>query len=332
MPEISNKFSVIVPVLNAKPHLRASLDSVLEAIRQYGNAELIVLDNGSDDGSYEILLNEYGERAQIQQVRGVTVAGLRNHGAGLANGEFVAFIDSDCRIVPDYFEQALRVLRAGADATGSQCALEDSPHWIEKTWHALHSHSGDGVVKYINSGNLVVKRQAFLTVGGFDKTMISCEDPDLGVRLGKSGFRIVQARTVCAVHPAGDKSIPMFFRKHAWRSMGMFGMFKNGWMSKPVLAVVAHLVVCVAAVVNLFATPAPLYLRIVYFVLLVNLAPVLTVLYRAVRTETVSYPSARAVLLYHVYFLARIYAIWNVMRSWGASPEERNARAARLHG
>jgi hypothetical protein len=137
---------------------------------------------------------------------------------------------------------------------------------------------------------------------------------------------------VRAVHPAGDKSIPMFFRKHAWRSMGMFGMFKNGWISKPVLTVLAHLVMWVAAVANLFLTPAPLYLRVLYFVLLVNLAPVLTVLYRAARTKAVSYSPVQAVLLYHVYFLARIYAIWNVVLSWGASPEERNARAARLHG
>jgi len=332
MPEIANKFSVIVPVLNAKKYLRASLDSILEAVQRYGNAELIVLDNGSDDGSHEILLTEYGSRAQIQQVRGVTVGGLRNIGAGLADGEFLTFIDSDCRIAPDYFEQALRVLQAGADVTGSQCALEDSPHWIEKTWHSLHAQARDGVVKYINSGNLVVKRQAFLKVGGFDDTMISCEDPDLGVRLGRSGFKIVQALAVRAVHPAGDKSIPMFFRKHAWRSMGMFGMFKNGWISKPVLTVLAHLVLCIAAVVNLFATPAPLWQRVVYFAVLINLAPVLTLLYRAVRAKTVSYSPAQAVLLYHVYFLARIYAIWNVMLSWGASPEERNAKAARLHG
>src|ERR1022692_4841879 len=102
-----NRFSVVVPVLNAKKYLRACLESILKSIQQYGNAELIVLDNGSVDGSYEILLNEYSDRARIQQIRGVPVGVLRNRGAMSADGEFVAFIDSDCTVMPDYFEQAL---------------------------------------------------------------------------------------------------------------------------------------------------------------------------------------------------------------------------------
>ncbi len=59
MAEIKNKFSVVVPVLNSKDHLRGCLDSIQAAMERYGNAELIVLDNGSDDGSYEILCEEY---------------------------------------------------------------------------------------------------------------------------------------------------------------------------------------------------------------------------------------------------------------------------------
>jgi len=58
MPEIRDKFSVVVPVLNAKDFLHRSLDSILAAMDRYGNAELVVLDNGSTDGSYEILLQE----------------------------------------------------------------------------------------------------------------------------------------------------------------------------------------------------------------------------------------------------------------------------------
>src|SRR5208282_3382753 len=129
----------VVPVLNSKAHLRSALDSILFAIEQYGNAELIVLDNGSDDGSYEILLNEYCGRARIQQVCGISVSALRNRGASLSDGEFIAFIDSDCIIIPDYFTRALHILRTYGDATGSQQALdEDSPHWIERTWHAVY--------------------------------------------------------------------------------------------------------------------------------------------------------------------------------------------------
>lgn len=53
MSEIRGKFSIIVPVFNGKNHLRACLDSILAATASYGNAELLVIDNGSTDGSYE---------------------------------------------------------------------------------------------------------------------------------------------------------------------------------------------------------------------------------------------------------------------------------------
>ncbi len=331
MPETKDKFSVVMPVLNAREHLRAALDSILEAMRQYGNAELIVLDNGSNDGSYEILQTEYGSRARVLQVRGVTVGALRNHGTALADGEFLTFIDSDCRIVPDYFSQALGVLRSGADITGSKVALEDSPLWVEKTWHALHAQR-NGAVNYINSGNLVVRRQAFLQVGGFDEKMIGCEDADLGARLVQNGFKMVQAHAVHAVHLAGDKTLPIFFRKHTWRGMGMFGMLKNEGLSKPLLITFAHLLACLAAVVILFVTPLPLYWRLAIFVLLVNLAPAFTIVYRIASTKTAAYSLLQAMLLYHVYYLARFYAMWKLILSWRASPEDRHAMSARLRG
>jgi glycosyltransferase involved in cell wall biosynthesis len=331
MAEIKGKFSVVVPVLNSKDHIRGCLDSILVAMDRYGNAELIVLDNGSEDGSYEILLNEYRGRVRVQQIRGIAVGALRNRGAALAEGEFIAFIDSDCVVVPDYFEQALGALRRnGADATGSEYTLEDSCHWIEETWYVIHTPSHDGLVKFITSGNLVIKRQAFLAINGFDERMISCEDMDLGVRLNKAGFVVYQAHAVRAFHPGGDKSLRVFFLKNAWRSMGMFRMLKNSWLFKPVLTLFAHVLLCTLAVANLFASHSALIVRVVISVGLINAAPLLTILYRAWRVKRL-YAPFRSLLLYHIYFLSQLYALWNVMVSFGVSPEVKHARSARLH-
>ena len=332
MLEVKDKFSVVVPVLNSKNHLRPCLNSILAAMEQYGNAELIVLDNGSDDGSYEILLNEYGARARVQQIRGVPVGAVRNRGATLAEGEFVVFIDSDCVVVPSYFEQALSALRrTDADATGSEYALDDSAHWIEDTWYMVHTPAGDGPVKFITSGNLVVKRHAFLAVGGFDEKMISCEDMDLGARLNKAGFKVFQAHSVRTFHLGGDKSLRVFFLKNAWRSMGMFRMLKNTWLFKPVLVLFAHVLLCALAVANLFNSHLTLITRVVLFALLVNLAPLLTILYRAWQVKRL-YAPFKSTLLYHIYFLAQLYAMWKALVSLSASPETKHARSARLHG
>jgi len=330
MTEMQGRFSVVVPVLNSKDHLRGCLDSILAAMERQGNCELIVLDNGSDDGSYEILCSEYASRARVQQIRGIPVSALRNRGAELASGEFLTFIDSDCLIGIDYFACALPVLQTRADATGSEYAVEDSDHWIQTTWRALHVPDGDGFVKYIASGNLVIKRRAFLAVGGFDEKMISCEDAELGLRLNKAGFKVYQSHAVRALHPGGDQDLGVFFRKNAWRSLGMFRATKHAWISKPLISTFAHLFLCVAALVNLFASYAAPLTRIAVSLVLVNLAPVLTVLYFAMRVKRL--PSLfKSILLYHVYLLARFYALWNIVVSMGASPERKVAIGARLH-
>jgi len=314
MPEIKDKFSIIMPVFNAKTSLRACLDSVLSAMASYGNAELIVIDNGSTDGSYEMLLNEYGKVARILQIRGITVAALRNRGASLADGEFVSFIDSDCIIGPDYFQQALAVLRTRADATGAKYELPASPHWIEKTWYKIHARSHDGPVNYLNGGNLLIRRQAFLAVNGFDETMISTEDSELCLRLNQEGFKVYEAHAVRAIHLGGDKSLRVFFRKTSWRTLGMFGMLKHSWISPPLFTTFAHLLLCLGALLSLLIAPAPSAVRIGLSMSLFNLAPVASVLYRGWQRGRLYMP-LQAIVLYHVYFLGRFYAMYKLMFS-----------------
>ncbi len=316
MVGMKDRFSVVVPVLNSKSHLRGCLNSILAAMEHHGNAELIVLDNGSDDGSYEILCQEYAGRARVEQIRGVTVSALRNRGAELASGEYIAFIDSDCLIGPDYFQQALPVLRNLADATGSEYALDDDGNWIQKTWYALHVPAADGIVNYIVSGNLVIKRQAFFAVGGFDESMVSCEDNDLGLRLNRAGFKVYQAHAIRALHPGGEQNLRVFFRKTAWRSMGMFRMMKHSWTNKPLVITFAHLACCLAAIGNLFGSYASLPIRILISLVLVNLAPAFTVCYYALRVKRL-YAPLQSMLLYHLWFLARFYAIAMMVASAG---------------
>jgi len=81
------RISIIIPVFNSMRYLGRSLPSVVEAMEDFRDTELILVDNGSTDGSYEVLQSEYGGRANVLQIKGVTIATLRNHGARVARGE-----------------------------------------------------------------------------------------------------------------------------------------------------------------------------------------------------------------------------------------------------
>lgn len=96
--------SVIINVYNGVPYLTEAIDSVLA--QTYGRRELIVVDDGSDDGTGD-LAKSYGDRLEyVRQDRG-GIGSARNRGVGLARGDYIAFLDADDRFVPDKLERQL---------------------------------------------------------------------------------------------------------------------------------------------------------------------------------------------------------------------------------
>jgi glycosyltransferase involved in cell wall biosynthesis len=304
------RFSVVVPVFNGIEHLRTCLESVTAAIGRYQNAELIVVDNGSTDGSYELLLGDYVSAAKTFQQKGVTIAALRNFGARAAGGDYLCFIDADCVIGQDYFERAASVLASlDAGAVGSMVDLPPRPQWIEKTWHMLHAPVKDGYVNYLNSGNFVVKRAVFERIGGFDETLITGEDAELGVRLGAAGFKIYESQEIKAIHLRNPKTLRQFVRRQVWHGLGMFGSAKIDWFDKPLLLTFAHLLLPAAGAINLFVSWTGLGWRVVAFAVSLALAPVAAVTYRSIQQGKLQRP-LRSMLLYSLYLDSRIYALF----------------------
>lgn len=109
--------SIIVPVYNVAPYLGECLDSIVG--QTYGNLEIIVVDDGSTDGSGS-LCDEYAKRdGRIRVIhqpnRGLSAA--RNAGLDTAKGDYISFVDSDDAVSPVFIEA---LLSAGADV--AQCA------------------------------------------------------------------------------------------------------------------------------------------------------------------------------------------------------------------
>jgi glycosyltransferase involved in cell wall biosynthesis len=84
--------SVVIPVYNAERYLGESLDTALA--QDYGNVEIIAVDDGSTDGSASILAS-YGDRIRVLSQANAGPARARNAGIETARGEFVAFLDAD---------------------------------------------------------------------------------------------------------------------------------------------------------------------------------------------------------------------------------------------
>ena len=105
--------SIVVPVYNAEKYLKNCIDSILS--QTYPNWELILIDNGSTDGSMDICRNYALKDSRISAIhqyqnKGVSVA--RNLGMERCSGEFITFVDADDWIKEDYLETMLRIQKA----------------------------------------------------------------------------------------------------------------------------------------------------------------------------------------------------------------------------
>ena len=301
------RVSVVVPVFNSRRFLPQTVPALLAAVRQAGDAEVVFVDNGSTDGSYEFLLALHDERVRVLRWEGRSIGGVRNFGARQATGDFIAFIDADCVIAPDYVESALEALAwTGAAATGCHVQIPAEPHWIEAAWHHTHFVGRDRFVHYLNSGNFFVTRSAFEAVGGFDEALPTGEDAELGQRMTDAGHRIYECRAVEAVHLGNPKSVRQYYRRSVWHALGMFGTV--GWkhLDKPTAATFAHLAATLAGVWLLATRAFPASLLPALALQL--LVPAATVAFRAAQTRRLGH-AAPTLALYWLYYWARIQAL-----------------------
>lgn len=114
--------SVIIPMYNAKSYICEAVESVLI---QEVDKEVIVLDDGSSDGSPEVLQAWLGEHPELWQDTPVRVmknpgnlgvAATRNRGVRMATGMYIAFLDADDRFAPGkLFKQITKMEETGAD-------------------------------------------------------------------------------------------------------------------------------------------------------------------------------------------------------------------------
>ncbi len=107
--------SIVVPAFNCERYIRECLDSVLSQLP--GNCELIVTDDGSGDGTREILKLYEGRQNNLKIYYGKHkgASGARNAGIEAAAGEYVAFVDCDDCLREGFLNESFPLLESHAD-------------------------------------------------------------------------------------------------------------------------------------------------------------------------------------------------------------------------
>lgn len=168
--------SVVICSYNRREHLVAAVGTVLE---QTGEYELVVVDNRSTDGTAAAMAEIVCEHPQVRYLYeerpGLAVA--RNTGWRAATGSYIAFLDDDARVGPEWLETATALLER--ETVGLQCLggpihpfyTSPKPEWWQDSYEIRTR--GD-VERHLNRGesfsgsNMIWRREALETYGGFD--------------------------------------------------------------------------------------------------------------------------------------------------------------------
>ncbi len=313
--QIHPDISAVVPVHNKATFLEACVSTVVRAAAHAEGVELIFVENRSTDGSEVVLSRAFGGVGLQIRSLAPNAGAARNEGAAKAKGEILCFLDADCELPLDYFQSVRRAFAHDwIHAAGCSVDLPTDRTWIERAWYRLH-RKGDGFRSYINSGNLAVRRAAFVAVGGFDERLETGEDANLGERLNQKGFSVVELRSLRVLHVDNPRTLREFYRKEVWHAKGMLGTTGFGHLDRPLVMTVLHLFLVLAALglAALAVTSRPAIAAPA--LVLPLLVPLSTVAFRhAMTQEPINFPEG--IVLYLVYFLARARALLGLVASW----------------
>lgn len=219
--------SVVIPCYNAAPYIGATIRSVLA--QQRANMEIIVVDDGSSDGSLELV------RAQFPQVRALSqanqgVAAARNHGLREARATWVAFVDADDIWLPGKLEAQFALMASVPGCRMSYTAWqvwpsqqpEPEPGYLARlAARAADEAAWRGASGWIYpqllldcvvwTSTVLAERALFEQVGGFDTTLRVGEDYDLWLRASRVTqiLRVPRPYALYRMHPASiTRSLP----------------------------------------------------------------------------------------------------------------------------
>lgn len=100
--------SIIIPVYNSELYLEEAIKSCLN--QSYSNIEIIIIDDGSEDNSFNIAKEYESEQVRVITQQNTGACAARNKGIDLSNGEYIQFLDSDDIISPQKIENQLNIL------------------------------------------------------------------------------------------------------------------------------------------------------------------------------------------------------------------------------
>jgi lipopolysaccharide/colanic/teichoic acid biosynthesis glycosyltransferase/GT2 family glycosyltransferase len=187
------RYSVIVPAYQAAGTIGLCLDALERQTVARNQYEIIVVDDGSPDGTAEIA-RRAGACVVTQPNGGAAAA--RNSGAKVAQGELLLFTDSDCAPVPGWMAALIAAFDdprvAGAKGTYLTRQRAIVPRFTQLEYEDRYDRMlGRETIDFIDTYSAAYRPDVFWQNGGFDTSVRYTEDQEFSFRLAEKGYRLV---------------------------------------------------------------------------------------------------------------------------------------------
>ncbi|MEZ2142581.1 glycosyltransferase [Bradyrhizobium sp. DN5] len=187
--------SVVIPAKNAAAYVR---ETIASALAQGDVTEVIVVDDGSTDGTMAIVRAMRDPRLRLIRNDSAGVSAARNLGARQAIGDWLLFLDADDRLRPDAVAALLAAARGAPRAVlvyGDYNTIDSEGRQIGRRdlLKARRKPAGDVLTRLaagnfiVNGGIVLTRAEAFRAIGGFDVSLRYCEDWHCWCRLAAIG-------------------------------------------------------------------------------------------------------------------------------------------------
>jgi GT2 family glycosyltransferase len=228
-----SRASVVVPALNEAKNLASWLPKLRGQLTV--SDELLVVDNGSTDETASAA-REGGAQVVLESRRGRARA--RNAGIRVSRGEFLVFVDADCRPEASWLENLIAPFAdPGIGCVAGEIALNDNEsslgqYLADKRYLAQSVNLDHPFLPFAATGNVAFRREALDRIGYFDESLIDGEDADLCWRMQlQTGYRITIASNAVVRHLPALDARALFRQKlrHARAAALLYKKYRGHW-------------------------------------------------------------------------------------------------------
>ena len=292
----SIEISIIIPAFNEEQFIDQTLKSLKETDFPENKFEIIVVDNGSTDNTVSIAEPLADIVAHLPDGN---VGAVRNHGARLASGNVLIFIDADCTVEKAWLTQAyqLGTQQDGEIVYGGICKVRKDANWIERLWLL------DGEKRYqkdLTGACIVINKDIFEAVGKFNEQITSGEDTDLSQRLKASGKTVKVLPQFYVTHLGNADTAWKFIRRQSWHGENYFHDIHNS-LRDPTFLLCALTIATIPASIAFYKTA---YNELSYLIFVPLIMPIIFSIKRLIYSK---YKPRSIETLLKIYCLDALY-------------------------